>query len=106
MPQTTKRNYLGNYPRSVEEKYLPYDELKQKKAGRIYPQNTLGPRAKMIQDLVADENDLWFLGYNESHEYPNGLYTNGSVEALYRSDLDRHARTLSPTVVANWYWYW
>ena len=90
--------YFGNFPYGSDN-HLVYDELMQKKAGRIYPKKTLGPRAKIMQDVVTDENI--YSGYNLSHEYPNGLYTDGSVESLYLSDLQQRSR---PPVNLVHYW--
>ena len=96
--------YFGNYPRKSEERYLPYVEFMQKKDGFMYPSSAIGPRAKIMQDLAMDENEIISHGYDESHEHPNGLFSDGSVEALLRSELKPHFRTMTPTLSFNHYW--
>ena len=94
--------YFGNYHWETSNYLLSYQELQLRDKGFIYPKDIVGPRAKVMQDMVTDENDIWSFGYNESHEHPNGLYTDGSVDALIRSELEPHARPMGVTVV--WYW--
>ena len=92
--------YLGNYawensntlgpPFPMNHLTGPERGLKAK--GLIYPENISGPRAKIMQDTVMDDNLYSFQGYKDAHEYPNALYTDGSVDSLRESDLEPHSR--------------
>jgi prepilin-type N-terminal cleavage/methylation domain-containing protein len=89
--------YFGNYPwegfntARPTVNLLTSQELRLKAKGLLYPQKNVGPRAKLMQDISTSDkqsNSSW----KDSHGYPNGLYTDGSVEALKRQDLKAQKR--------------
>jgi prepilin-type N-terminal cleavage/methylation domain-containing protein len=88
--------YLGNYAWennngvSPPANHLTFEERSLKAKGLIYPEDISGPRAKVMQDVVTDENP--YDDYKDSHKYPNALYTDGSVDSLRISDLEPRPR--------------
>jgi prepilin-type N-terminal cleavage/methylation domain-containing protein len=94
--------YFGNYPwedfHSVSS-FLTFKESEQKAKGLIYPTSSLGRRAKLMQDIKSDCK-VW-IEYRDSHPYPNGLYTDGSVESLNVNDLKAQRRA---SVNITHYW--
>lgn len=85
--------YFGNYSYDVQFHGLPAlftpEDISDIEAGLIYPRNNSAGRAKLFQDLVSDHP------YERtSHESPNSLYTDGSVEQGPKNpyDLEFHGR--------------
>jgi hypothetical protein len=84
--------YFGNYPYGDTAKnYLSYNDKELVKKGLLYPSNSMGPRAKIMQDIVTDaKEDKQFIN---SHAYPNALYTDGSVLSLQIKSLKAQRRS-------------
>ena len=103
--------YFGNYAweftragRPVDVKTLvPPDEISRMNKGLIYPQNSTGPRAKLMQDTVT-QSQMDYFGLISSHEgyNPAGLFTDGSVEGLALSSLGGHTRLAGLIIKHRW----
>ena len=83
--------------------HLPPEEVILRDKGLIYPQNSTGPRAKLMQDITT-QAQMDYFGLISSHEgyNPAGLFTDGSVEGLAKSSLELHWR--SAGVIIKHYW--
>ena len=103
--------YLGNYPFELTKAKPSYNpgellgekELAKMDKGLIYPKNSTGPRAKIMQDMVTQANMDYF-GLISSHKgyNPNGLFTDGSVEGLALSSLSGHGRPAGIMIEHHW----
>jgi prepilin-type N-terminal cleavage/methylation domain-containing protein len=98
--------YFGNYAyegfntSGTIREYLSYNELERKRKGLIYPTSSLGPRAKLMQDIATDSStDITF---KDAHIHPNGLYTDGSVISL-TLDVKHDAHRRTPIGITH-YW--
>jgi prepilin-type N-terminal cleavage/methylation domain-containing protein len=104
--------YFGNFPKDGEktlkgmsqacdggEQWQKYTE------GTLYPRTATSQRAKLFQDMVS--NMYWYTQAGTSHEDPNSLFSDGSVEATPIAKLTLYTRSWVSSITCDgddpWY---